>query len=260
MANLTIVMYHSVSATVDPYTVSPQAFRQQIEFIANTYPVVRLKDVSRQAQSDDGRNVVITFDDAFADCLESAFPVLAKRSIPSTLFVPTAHLGGWNSWDREMPAIARKRVMSTQEMCRLCAAGLVDVGSHTVDHRNMRGLSSIDMHTQAAVSKRFLEDALGAPVEMFSYPYGQRDNFSSRTSSVLSEAGYRIAVTTCWGTHNSTRDLLTLRRISFTEHDDLSTIRAKIEGRYDWLGVKEALGYAWRSSVDRLRPRWERTL
>jgi len=73
----------------------------------------------------------------------------------------------------------------------MCATGLVDVGSHTVDHRNMRGLSSIDMHTQAAVSKRFSRTRSRRRSRCL-VSVRQRDNFSSRTSTVLFEAGYRI--------------------------------------------------------------------
>jgi hypothetical protein len=47
--------------------------------------------------------------------------------------------------------------------------------------------------------------------------------------------GYEIGVTALWGTQNSVRDILRLRRIYLREKDNDKTIRAKIEGRHDWI-------------------------
>jgi hypothetical protein len=115
----------------------------------------------------------------------------------------------------------------------------------------MRGLADDDMRQQAVASRRCLEDLLHRPVTMFSYPYGQRCNYSSRTERVLSEAGYDIAVTTSWGTRNSAAQLLRLRRIWLRAEDTTSTIQAKVEGRYDWIGLKEWTAFALRSALGR---------
>jgi len=244
---VTIIMYHSIGAAVDPYTLSPSAFRRQIECIANTYRVVHLGDVRKASATRDTSAVVITFDDAFVDFCEAALPVLAEFSMPCTLFVPTGCLGGWNTWDDGLPGIARKRVMTAGDLRAARATGLVDLGSHTVDHPRMSRLSRRQMHTQALTSKRFLEDLFDVPIDMFSYPYGQRDDFSPLTSQVLAEVGYDVAVTTCWGTRTASSNLLTLPRVSLAEQDTAPVIRRKIDGHYNWIGIKETLGYAWRS-------------
>jgi peptidoglycan/xylan/chitin deacetylase (PgdA/CDA1 family) len=251
---VTIIMYHSVSAAVDPYTLSPSTFRRQIECIADAYRIVRLSDVRDGSTTPGKSTVVITFDDAFGDFCEAALPVLEEFSVPCTLFVPTGCIGGWNAWDDGLPGIARKRIMTVRDLRAVCATGLIDLGSHTVDHPRMSRLSRREMHTQALMSKRFLEDTFGVPIDMFSYPYGQRDDFSPLTSQVLAEVGYDVAVTTCWGTRNSAGNLLTLPRVSFAEQDTVPVIRRKIDGYYNWIGIKETLGYAWRSRFGTLRP------
>ena len=187
---MTILMYHSVSAAVDAYTMSPAAFRSQVEFIADTYRIVRLKDF-RAPRSSPEREVVMTFDDAFGDFVESALPVLAELAIPCTLFVPTGCIGGWNTWDRHLSGIGRKRIMTVDEIRAACATGLVDLGSHTVDHPRMSRLPRHQMQSQAVMSKTFLEDTFGVPIGMFSYPYGQRDDFSPLTSDVPRRGGIR---------------------------------------------------------------------
>jgi hypothetical protein len=112
------------------------------------------------------------------------------------------------------------------------------------------------MQRQALNSRRTLEDAIGRSVTSFSYPFGQRDDFSPATEAVLQESGYAVAVTTCWGTRNGTRDALHLRRIWLRETDDDRTVRAKIDGRYDWIAAKERVAFSVRSWTGRtlLRP------
>jgi len=244
---MTILMYHSVSAATDAYTISPSAFRRQLQVIAGSYRIVRLRDIREHMSKPGGREVVLTFDDAFGDFHHEAMPILSELSIPCTLFVPTGYIGGWNDWDRPLSGVARKRIMTARDIRDVCATGLVDLGSHTVDHPRMSRLALPQMRDQAMRSKQHLEDSFGVRIDMFSYPYGQRDDFSRLTSTVLAEAGYGVAVTTCWGTRNVPGNLLTLRRISLAEHDPLSSVRRKIDGYYDWIGAKESLAYAWRS-------------
>ena len=115
----------------------------------------------------------------------------------------------------------------------------------------MKQLSLAEMRKQALASKKVLEDALGVPVTMFAYPYGQRDDVSSLTKKVIQEAGYELAVTTCWGTWNSEGNLFRLKRIYFDQDDDDQLLHAKIQGSYDWRVLKESLGFMWRSGMAR---------
>ncbi|MGH9037266.1 MAG: polysaccharide deacetylase family protein [Acidimicrobiia bacterium] len=87
-------------------SASPESFAQQMEFLAAHYPVVSLDDVLgarlRQRRLAP-RSVLITFDDAYADFADHAWPVLRRLGLPVTMFVPTAFPGDperrfW--WDR----------------------------------------------------------------------------------------------------------------------------------------------------------------
>jgi peptidoglycan/xylan/chitin deacetylase (PgdA/CDA1 family) len=191
--------------------------------------------------------IVLTFDDAFTDFADVAYPILAEHSLPVTVFVPTGLLGQTNEWDRADSSISIKRIMTAAQIRGLSSEQSIDWGSHTVDHVSMRQLSVSDMRHQAHASRLDLEDIVGRAVSLFSYPYGQRGNVSLRAEAILAHSGYRIAVTTFWGTRNSHRRLLRLRRIWLDEHDSLATVRHKIDGRYDWMALKEAAGFGLRS-------------
>jgi peptidoglycan/xylan/chitin deacetylase (PgdA/CDA1 family) len=242
-------MYHSVNPERDDYSLTPQRFRDQMALVARDFSVVRLENIHEAFLGSHERKVIVTFDDAFVDFLEYALPVLAEFQIPATVFVPTGLVGRFNEWDLQLNHVTRKRIMDVSALRQVSASGLVDLGSHTVDHLRMRHLPPGDMRLQAVTSKLWLEDTFGKAVTTFSYPFGQRDDFSAVTTNMLAEAGYEAAVTTCWGTRNSARRVLSLRRIHFREDEDLETVRAKIGGWYDWIALKERLGYLSRSVV-----------
>jgi peptidoglycan/xylan/chitin deacetylase (PgdA/CDA1 family) len=242
---ITIVMYHSVTPDPGPFTISPNAFLRQIQFIKEHYPVVRLTDLNSLLldENDDKRKIVITFDDAYRHLLEFAYPKLKDLSLPCTIFVPTRFIGGRNEWDLRGKHAKPELLMTASELSQLVDEGLVDIGSHTVDHIRMRGLTPREMEFQAVQSKKGLEDLLQLSVDLFAYPYGQLRDFSEETHDVLRSAGYKLAVTTHWGTLNTYRDRMKLRRIFFDETDSTEDLRNKLEGKYDWFAAKERMGH-----------------
>lgn len=100
---LRVLTYHRVDKPearpwMDPglISASPKAFQEQIKYLASHYNVIPVTDVIRAAQSGNSeilpsRAVLVTFDDAYCDFEEHAWPVLKQYDIPSTLFVPTAY-------------------------------------------------------------------------------------------------------------------------------------------------------------------------
>jgi len=241
---VSVVMYHSVGEADDPYTVSPLAFRRQIECLARNFDLIRLRDLRRLTGRQDvgRRKVAITFDDAFCDFEETALPILLRQATPVTVFVPTAFVGKANEWDAPFTRCRRKPIMNAGALQRVKDSGLVDFGSHTVDHCRMSELSVEQMRHQVRGSKRALELTLSTPVDLFSYPYGRPEDCSRLTQRVLLEEGFTVAVTTQWTTRAREADLTTCGRISFNEGDDDRTVCAKVGGLYDWIGLKMQIG------------------
>jgi peptidoglycan/xylan/chitin deacetylase (PgdA/CDA1 family) len=251
---LTILMYHSIGRDPHEHAVTPETFRRQVEFVRGAYPIVRLEQAGAVLAERDGvRRVAITFDDAYTDFMEHAYPVIEELSVPCTVFVPTGYIGGWNEW--RAAHLPRRRIMSGGQLGEVVASGLVDVGSHGVDHLSLRRLPVSRIRHQALESRRTLETLLGRRITTFAYPYGRLGDYSRVTGRVLVEAGYELAVTTRWGTGNSRSRLLALRRISFAEGDADDDLRAKLEGRYDWFAAKEWVGLVRRRLSGRNGPR-----
>jgi colanic acid/amylovoran biosynthesis glycosyltransferase len=106
----TVLAYHRIGnpSQAPPGMVSatPRGFERQMRALASWACPVSLEQmlVGRLPP----RAVAVTFDDAYADFAEQAWPVLRRHGIPVTLFVPTAYPGSpgvrfW--WDRLHAAV-----------------------------------------------------------------------------------------------------------------------------------------------------------
>lgn len=65
--------------------------------------------------------------------------------------------------------------------------------SHSPSHRAFSELNPSPEEEELRRSKHTLEDALGKPVEIFSFPFGDDRGDASQVEGLLREAGYRAA-------------------------------------------------------------------
>jgi peptidoglycan/xylan/chitin deacetylase (PgdA/CDA1 family) len=86
----------------------------------------------------------------------------------------------------------------------------VEIGSHTLTHPILTGLSADRLRAEVELSRERIQNALERNVETFCYPNGDYD---LRTQREVARAGYQLAVTTDVGLNNELNDPLALRRI-----------------------------------------------
>ncbi len=101
---LRVLTYHRVDeedggSCLDPDLISatPEQFRQQMVWLRKNYRVLPLDEVIdclERGEQVPSRSVLITFDDAYRDFYDNAWPILRSLELPATLFVPTAYLDG----------------------------------------------------------------------------------------------------------------------------------------------------------------------
>jgi peptidoglycan/xylan/chitin deacetylase (PgdA/CDA1 family) len=202
-----ILMYHRVAPLSTAtnmvsrdLTVTPQAFRQQIAWLANRgYLAISQEQLFRALYEGaplPKRPVVITFDDGYVDGATTVLSILAKRKWPATFYVITGRTG--------QPAF-----ITWHQLQRLDRMGM-DIGSHTVGHRELPALSVTDKRTQLVDSRRDLERHLHHPVYWFCYPAGR---FDGASVEAVRDAGYLIAVTTRPGSRLTAESPLETPRI-----------------------------------------------
>jgi peptidoglycan/xylan/chitin deacetylase (PgdA/CDA1 family) len=91
----------------------------------------------------------------------------------------------------------------------------IEIGSHTMTHPILTGVSDERLRSELQESRSRLEEVLRRRIEQFCYPNGDHDE---RVRTEVALAGYRIAVTCVSGLNKRGDDPLRLRRIH-TERD-----------------------------------------
>lgn len=87
-------------------SATPEAFEAQMDYVSANYQVISVQDLLRAFENKSPlppRAVLVTFDDAYGDFEQNAWPVLKKYQIPVILFVPTSfpdHPERLFWWDR----------------------------------------------------------------------------------------------------------------------------------------------------------------
>jgi peptidoglycan/xylan/chitin deacetylase (PgdA/CDA1 family) len=248
-----ILMYHSISgggsAAGHPYyetRTSPTTFARQLaELAANGSRVVSLAELVKglQAEAPPQGVVALTFDDGYQDFATEALPVVQRHGFPVTVFLPTAFMGDQRLSFKSYPCLTWAEVRAMH------SAG-VTFGSHTVSHRQLAELPPHQVEEEVRQSKDAIEQAVGAPIEAFSYPYAfpEPDRaFVARLRSVLEEVGYRYGVTTVLGTVRNGDDPFFLPRLPVNDADDTQLFRAKLDGAYDWLHAPQYVSKAMKA-------------
>ncbi len=224
-----ILTYHSVGMRAHGTNAHPEAFAQQMAWLAAHVPVRPVHEVLQGAPG-----VAITFDDGYAMNLEHAVPALQAHGLPATFFVVAGCLGGF------LPPGAdptRSSIFSEGEVRALADAGF-EIGGHTMTHPHLSRLPRSEQQREIAESRTRLQDVSGQPVDGFAYPYGSVLDYTVETQQLVREAGYAYAVSNRYGPCAPDSGY-THRRIWADHGDALHVFEAKVRGHLDGLRVLE---------------------
>lgn len=101
------------------------------------------------------------------------------------------------------------RTLDQAELLHLANEGLVELGSHTLNHPMLPGLSLERQRDEILSGKRELEALLNRPVDGFSYPNGRATREARR---IVQEAGFAYACTSLQDVVRPGSDLYELTR------------------------------------------------
>ncbi|OYY75091.1 MAG: polysaccharide deacetylase [Gammaproteobacteria bacterium 28-57-27] len=181
-----------------------------------------------------GKVVGLTFDDGYLNTLDNAAPVLKKLGFSATCYAVSQRLGGHNDWDAAM-GVPQKPLMNAVQLRAWVAAGM-EVGAHTRNHLDLTTLDDDTAREEVTRCKHELEEASGADVRHFCYPYGR---FNPSHMHFVREAGYQTATTTQRGRAAIHGDFFALPRVLVAQATLLPQFALKILTRYeDQRGLK----------------------
>lgn len=185
-----VLAYHGVGRATedeDPLrlVLSPERFERQLRTLLRLgYSFVRADALG--AARPPARTAVATFDDGWADAVDTVVPILERLGIGASFYV----CPGW--WGGQHPSVegAAGRLLDAAGARALHEAGH-EIASHTIDHPDLRGCDDAGLRIQLRDSKAAIEEAIGAPVRTLAYPFGLSDE---RVQRAARDAGYALAL------------------------------------------------------------------
>ncbi len=169
-----ILTYHSIDGSGSPVSVHPEVFEHQVSWLASSgVDVVPLADLL--SRPPDASACAITFDDAFLNFQEVAWPVLRSHGLPVTLFVVSGHAGGTNAWGGVTDGTVPTLPLMDWDALGLVAEQGVLLGAHTHTHPRLPALQDPDLEDELARCQAEIAAHTGTRPSALAYPYGEVD-------------------------------------------------------------------------------------
>ena len=214
--------------------------------------------------------VCLTFDDGYANNLSLAAPLLERYGMTATVFLSTAYVesGDWypflkfklirlrcrdavlpdyktspldfvreaaaRYWpDVEVTLTAEERETlrpMTVEEVRSSGGHTITFGAHSHVHAIARNEDPERRRLEVRTSVQKVSEWIGKPVQTYSYPNGEKDDFGQPEKEAFRSSGVDTAVTGIGGANRWPCDPLELRRYPLTLHHDDARFRAEVTG------------------------------
>ncbi len=163
-----ILIYHQVGGgSGRQMDLDPGVFRAQLVWLVEHARVIGYEEAVAGAGGE-SLEVVLTFDDGYADVYEHAFPLLRDLGLPFTLFLTTHPIETATPLYRD----DRSTPLSWSQVEEMMASGLVTIGGHTHRHPDLRNLTADAVESELAEADEVIERRLGFRPRHFAYPWG----------------------------------------------------------------------------------------
>jgi len=153
------------------------------------------------------RSFALTFDDGYESVYDHAFPILQHYGFSATVFLTVGDNGSTADSER-LPSMCERSMLSWREIREMHRWG-VTFGGHTLTHPDLTRLRGEHLKVEVVSGKDIIEDALGAQVNTFAYPFGRYDD---RCRDVVSHH-FACACSDKLDLVNGSSDLLALERV-----------------------------------------------
>ena len=222
--NGVILIYHHVSEKTPPSTsISPEKFRQQMEYLAKNHTVMPLNEMVenlKKGQAIADKAVAITFDDGYQNILTNGHPILKEYGFSYTIFINPALVG------------SRKDQLTWQQISDMQQEGVL-FANHTMRHDYLLKRVSEEndeqwlarMESDILQAESLIKQKTGSSLKYVAYPYGE---YNQTLANHLKQLGF-----TGFGQHSgaiaSFSDFTALPRFSAAGiYANLNTLKTKL--------------------------------
>jgi len=219
----TILAFHQCSNRYYPgiNNIRPDKFRAFLNLL-KSWGFVFWNGGEAAPDADHPSQIVITFDDGFADQFDLLMR-LRSDEIKPVVFIPAAFIGKRNRWEyysRFFPADH----LDSGQLRKLAEAGII-IGSHGYSHLSLANMSEDLIGQELVRSRDTIEAATGFPVDLFSFPFGRTNDTVNRLAT---EAGYRHGFILEYDGRAGEADEFILPRIPVYSIDNYFSLKARL--------------------------------
>ncbi len=235
-----ILMFHSIGEKKTSLVVSKNKLIEIIEFfIKRNFIFSKLSDIDKSIK----KKVILTFDDGYKDNYTILLPIIQKYNIPVTIFISTGFIGNIFKDSSEI----EYEMLDVYEIKELSKSHLVEIGAHSVTHRNFTDISYNEQKQEICESIFYLENLIENKIISFAYPRGKYNN---ETLEILKNTSIKYAVTVKDGYYNQNNliDNLEIKRVNITDSTSILKFYLIIYSIYPFYnsikkGIKNVLIY-----------------
>lgn len=179
-----VLMFHQVYSgkrEFEPYSISIDNYMEfLIMLMRQGCNFIDLKRIRTNSKS---KNVLITFDDAYADVFHNVFEFMKAKKLPFTVFQTIDHIG-------------KDNYLTTEMINEMLQYDKITLGAHSVSHKSQYELNEQSSDWEAQESKRTLEAMFGQNIFAYAYPYGSYNHIKRLNVESVKKAQYAMAFST----------------------------------------------------------------
>jgi len=207
-----VLMYHMINEHLpnskkrNKWRVLPKDFEKQMAWLAkNGWHSYTISEMI-EAKTLPSKSFCLTFDDGYEDNFTYAFPILKKYGFKATIYlVPHYTYNYWENFEEKK----FDKLLNIKQICKMKESGLIEFGSHTLNHKNLITISEKEAQNEINISKKEVESIIDSKCKAFAYPYGKYDK---RIIKIVKDAGYNNATVVKRGFFDAT-NLFEIKRI-----------------------------------------------
>jgi len=205
-----VLMYHMVSehlpkneSKFNRLRVKPKEFEKQLIWLKNNnFVSYTLSELSALKVIPE-KSVVITFDDGYEDNFSNAFVLLKKYNFKATIYIVLNRYEKNWATDKDLnqssDELNNEKMLSDEQIKIMLESGLVEIGSHTLDHVNLPKILKEEKLIQIEESKEKIENIFNIKCNTFAYPFGF---FDKESVLIVENSNYTNATTTVNGVYD----------------------------------------------------------
>lgn len=234
-----ILLYHRINDDVDKeLSVNSKNFRWQMEYLnKHRYNVISMEEGLDKIKSKNikGKNIIISFDDGYQDFYINAYPILSSLNFKCILYISPGYIesGKCYWWDKDT---GKSSLLSWHQLQSLSKKDIITIGSHSMNHFDLRNLDKSELEKDLLSSKQELENKTGSCVSDFSFPQGLINEDVKCTAENIYKSGVLISNGKTITNKLKEDDIFILKRTAVQRSDGRYLFIARIKG---WLTIEE---------------------